>query len=64
MKVKDIAHKINLARAKQPVYIRCGFEEPKMLSYLATIGYHVYDEANRTVTSIDLEADKIIINYK
>lgn len=64
MKVKDIVKKFNLPRAKLPVYTRIGFDEPVRLSYLATMGYHDYKEAERTVTSIDLEADKVIINYK
>lgn len=64
MKVKDIVKKFNLPRAKLPVYTRIGFEEPVRLSCLAELGYHDYKEAERTVTSIDLEADKVIINYK
>ena len=64
MKVKDIVKKLNLRRAKLPVYTRTGFEEPVRLSCLAELGYHDYKEAERTVTSIDLEADKVIINYK
>ena len=64
MKVKDIVKKINYPRAKLPVYTRIGFEEPVRLSCLAELGYQDYKEADRTVTSIDLESDKLIINYK
>lgn len=65
MKVKDIVKKVNVARAKRPIYLRTGLNEPVELDYLAAKGYKDYDEANCTVTSIDLEdGGKFIINYK
>lgn len=63
MKVKDIVKKINYARSKQDVYIRTGYEEPRKLSSFDFADCY-YEEKDRTVTSIDIEADKIIINYK
>lgn len=63
MKVKDIVKKINYVRAKQEVYIRTGFEQPRKLSSFDFADYY-YDEKDCTVTSIDLEEDRIIINYK
>lgn len=65
MKVKDIVKKINVARAKRPIYLRTGLNEPVELPRLAAMGYRDYAEANCTVTSIDLEdGGKFIINYK
>lgn len=65
MKVKDIVKKVNIARAKRPIYLRTGLNEPVELPYLAARGYEDYAEANCTVTSIDLEdGGKFIINYK
>lgn len=63
MKVHDIVKKINYARAKQEVYIRTGWNEPRKLSSVEFENYF-YDEKYCTVTSIDLEENRMIINYK
>ena len=63
MKVKDIVKKINYGRMKQDVFVRTGFEEPRKLESF-DFGDYYYDEKERTVTSIDIEEDRIIINYK
>ena len=63
MKVKDIVKKINYITLKQDVYTRTGSEKPRKLLSFDFADYY-YDEKERTVTSIDIETDKIIINYK
>lgn len=63
MKVKDIVKKINYIRMKQDVFVRTGFEEPRKLVAFDFGGYF-YDEKECTVTSIDIEENRIIINYK
>lgn len=64
MKVKDFMKKVNYASAKLPVYLCegvCGSER-KASSW--DYGNYYYDEMDRTVASISLEADKVIVYYK
>lgn len=64
MKVKDIVKKINYGTAALPVYIQEGvFGEQKEVKSFAFAGHH-FDEQDKTVTTISLRKDKMIIHYK
>ena len=64
MKVRDVVKKINYATAKTPVYIKEGaFGKERQLVSFDFADYY-YDERDKTVTSISLEADRMVIHYK
>lgn len=64
MKVKDIVKKINYATARLPVYMQEGISgEQKEVKSFDFAGYH-FDEQDKTVTTISLCKDKMIIYYK
>lgn len=64
MKVKDVVKKINYASAKLPIYMKCGLGgyEIKVTSWDCN-GY-CFEEQDRTVMSISIEEEKVIIYYK
>lgn len=63
MKVKDILKHIDYVNSELPVILKeRGVKARKAFSW-DFAGYH-YDEADRTVTSIYVLKDSIIINYK
>ena len=64
MKVKDFMKKVNYATAKISVYFQNGISgEPRKATSFDYADYY-YDEKERTVTSISLDPDKIIVYYK
>ena len=64
MKVKDFLKKVNYGSAKLPVYLQEGIAgiARKAVSF-DYADYH-YEEKERTVTSITIMTDKIIVYYK
>ena len=64
MKVKDFVKKVNYASAQLPVYTQEGIiGEPKKVISFDYAGYP-FEEQDRTVTSISILTDKIIVYYK
>ena len=64
MKVKEFAKKVNAASAKLPVYIQNGIAgDQRALTGPDFNGYY-FPEEDKTVCSISIEADKIIVYYK
>lgn len=64
MKVKDFARKVNYGSARLPVYVQNGISgAPRKLNGPDFADYY-YEEADKTVSSISIEADKIIVYYK
>lgn len=64
MKVKDFMKKVNAASAKLPVYLCEGVGGKERRAVSLDFGDYYYDEKERTVMSISLEADKVIVYYK
>ena len=64
MKVKDFLKKVNYGSAKLPVLLQEGLagERRKVVSF--DYANYPYPERERTVCSISLEADKVIVYYK
>lgn len=64
MKVKDFLRKVNYGSAKLPVYLQEGItgEPRKAISF--DYANYPYPERERTVCSISLGTDKIIVYYK
>ena len=64
MKVKDIVKKINYATAGLPVYVQEGAfgKSRKLVSF--DYADYFYDEKDRTVWSISVRTDRVIIHYK
>lgn len=65
MKVKDFMNKVNYGSAKLPVYLKEGVSGTarKAMSTDFAGGYY-YAEAERTVKSISIETDRVIVYYK
>ena len=64
MKVKDFLKKVNVGTLKLPVYLQegiCG-EPRKAVSF--DFGDYNYDEMDRTVSSISIREDRVIVYYK
>lgn len=64
MKVNDIMKKINYGLSKLPVYLQdnttCEKRKADSFDYA---GYY-YPEKDRTITSISILTDKVVIYYK
>lgn len=64
MKVKDVLKKINYGSAKIPVYLQDGaFGFLRRVSVME-FSDDRYDEKDRTVASISLLDDKVVIHYQ
>ena len=64
MKVKELMKKINYGTAKIPVYYQEGISgEPRKAESFDYAGYS-FEEQDKTVCSIDLRPDKIVVYYK
>lgn len=64
MKVKEILKKVNYGRLKLPVFLQEGISgEPRKAISFDFAGYP-FKESERTVQSISIEADKVIVYYK
>lgn len=64
MKVKDFVKKVNYKSSKLPVYTQEGiYGEPRKIISFDYSGYP-FDEQDRTVTTISILEDKIIVYYK
>ena len=64
MKVKEIIKKINYGNSKLPVILQEGISgEPRQAVSFDYAGYY-FKEADRTVQTISILNDKVIIYYK
>ena len=64
MKVKDFVKKVNGASAKLPVYFQKGIDGVPRKADSFDYSDYYYDEADRTIASISLMEDKVIVYYK
>ena len=64
MKVREFLKKVNYKTAKIPVYLEnCNGDNRRKAISFDFAGYYS-EEAEKTVKSIDLRADEIIVQYK
>lgn len=64
MKVKEFMRKVNAASAKLPVYLCEGVGGKERKAETWDFGDYYYDEKDRTVMSISLEGDRVVVYYK
>ena len=64
MKVKEFMRKVNYASAKLPVFLQEGICGSPRKATNWDFGNYYFDEQDRTVTSISLEANRVIVYYK
>lgn len=65
MKVKELLKKVNYATCALPIYLK-SVEDPGVKREAFSwdfAGYH-FDEQDRTVASIDVQNDKLVILFK